>query len=51
MVHEMVHLLEKNHTTAFVEYMDKFLPNWRVAKDELNSYIMDSFIMDRYIEE
>jgi len=29
-----------------VSYMDKFLPNWRVVKDELNS-----FIMDRYIEE
>jgi len=45
-VHELVHLLEKNHTTVFVSYMDKFLPNWRVVKDELNS-----FIMDRYIEE
>ncbi len=45
-VHELVHLIEKNHTTVFVEYMDKFLPDWRVTKDELNS-----FIMDRYLEE
>lgn len=45
-VHELVHLLEKNHTPAFVEYMDKFLPDWRVTKDELNS-----FIMDQYLEE
>lgn len=45
-VHELVHLLEKNHTPVFVGYMDKFLPNWRVIKDELNN-----FIMDRYIEE
>ena len=45
-VHELVHLLEKNHNAAFVDYMDKFLPNWRVTKDELNS-----FIMDRYLEE
>jgi predicted metal-dependent hydrolase len=45
-VHELVHLLEKNHTTVFVEYMDKFLPNWRVIKDELNT-----FIMDRYVQE
>jgi predicted metal-dependent hydrolase len=45
-VHELVHLIEKNHTTVFVEYMDKFLPNWRVVKDELNS-----FIMDRYLDE
>ncbi len=45
-VHELVHLLEKNHTPAFIEYMDTFIPSWRVIKDELNS-----FIMDRYLEE
>lgn len=45
-VHELVHLLEKKHSSVFVEYMDKFLPNWRITKDELNS-----FIMDRYMEE
>jgi len=45
-VHELVHLLEKNHTPAFIGYMDKFLPDWRVTKDELNN-----FIMDRYLEE
>lgn len=45
-VHELVHLLEKNHNSAFIAYMDKFLPDWRVTKDELNS-----FIMDRYLEE
>lgn len=45
-VHELVHLLEKNHTTLFVDHMDKFLPNWRVIKDELNN-----FIMDRYLNE
>jgi predicted metal-dependent hydrolase len=43
-VHELVHLLEKNHTTIFVEYMDKFLPNWSIIKDELNSFIMDSYL-------
>lgn len=45
-VHELVHLLEKNHTPMFVEYMDKYLPDWRATKEELNS-----FIMDRYMEE
>lgn len=45
-VHELVHLLEKNHTNVFVEYMDKFLPDWRIVKEELNS-----FIMDRYLQE
>ncbi|SET30043.1 hypothetical protein SAMN05660297_01983 [Natronincola peptidivorans] len=35
-VHEMVHLLERNHNARFKEYMDKFLPNWRSLKSELN---------------
>jgi len=35
-VHEMVHLLERNHNNNFVAYMDKFLPQWRHLKEELN---------------
>jgi predicted metal-dependent hydrolase len=35
-VHEMVHLLERNHNERFVAYMDKFLPNWKALKKELN---------------
>lgn len=38
-VHELVHLLERNHTPVFYGYMDKFLPDWRLTKDELNSLI------------
>ncbi|WFF74531.1 M48 family metallopeptidase [Proteiniclasticum sp. QWL-01] len=45
-IHELVHLLEKNHTPVFIAHMDKFLPDWRATKEELNS-----FIMDRYLEE
>jgi len=45
-IHELVHLREKNHTKAFIEQMDSYMPDWRVVKDELNS-----FIMDRYLEE
>jgi predicted metal-dependent hydrolase len=45
-IHELVHLREKTHTNRFVENMDSFMPDWRVVKDELNS-----FIMDRYLEE
>jgi len=36
LVHEMVHLLERNHTERFVAYMDKFMPQWRSIKDDLN---------------
>ncbi len=35
-VHEMVHLLERGHNEKFVAYMNKFLPQWRHYKDELN---------------
>ena len=35
--HELVHLLERKHNDIFMEYMDKFLPNWRIAKDILHS--------------
>ena len=36
LVHEMVHLLERNHSDRFRELMDRFLPQWRVYRDELN---------------
>ncbi|MBM7871604.1 putative metal-dependent hydrolase [Clostridium pascui] len=40
-VHELVHLLEKNHNNIFIGYMDKFMPNWRIIKKELNTFIED----------
>lgn len=35
-VHELIHLLERNHNKNFIILMDKFLPNWRVQKKVLN---------------
>lgn len=40
-VHEMVHLLERLHNERFVAYMDKFLPNWRSTRVELNGLVFD----------
>lgn len=40
-VHELVHLLEKSHNSIFTGYMDKFLPNWRTIKKELNTFVGD----------
>ncbi|OBW92266.1 M48 family metallopeptidase [Gallibacterium anatis] len=37
LVHELVHLLERQHNTQFLAYMDYFLPNWRQRKQYLNS--------------
>ena len=36
-VHELVHLLERNHNDRFVAYMDRYMPKWRVHRDELNT--------------
>lgn len=35
-VHEMVHLLERNHNDKFITYMNLFLPEWKELKNELN---------------
>lgn len=36
LVHEMVHLLERSHNERFVAFMDRFLPQWRLLREELN---------------
>jgi predicted metal-dependent hydrolase len=36
LVHETVHLLERHHNDDFRIYMDKFLPQWRRYRDQLN---------------
>ena len=36
-VHELVHLIERNHNDRFIHHMDTFMPKWRLHRDELNS--------------
>lgn len=36
LVHEMVHLIERNHNKTFIAYMDKLLPKWKHLREELN---------------
>jgi predicted metal-dependent hydrolase len=36
LVHEMVHLLERSHNDRFQEYMDRFMPQWRLHRTTLN---------------
>jgi len=36
-VHEMVHFLSRRHDKRFYGYMDRFLPDWRHYRRELNS--------------
>lgn len=35
-VHEMTHLLERNHGERFAKLMDGFMPDWRARRDQLN---------------
>ncbi len=37
LVHELVHLYERNHNQRFLELLDQFLPNWRTNKKTLNT--------------
>lgn len=38
-VHEMAHLIERGHGDRFKAIMDKYYPNWRIVKAELNGMI------------
>jgi predicted metal-dependent hydrolase len=39
-IHELLHLLEKNHSERFVDLMTKYLPKWRSLKEDLNRFIL-----------
>lgn len=41
-VHEMIHLIEANHSSRFKFLMDKHLPNWKEIKKELNYLIIEN---------
>ena len=36
-VHEMAHLVERNHGERFAKLMDSLLPEWRARRDKLNA--------------
>ena len=39
-VHEMTHLLERNHGERFTRLMDKFMPDWQARRDLLNGSLL-----------
>lgn len=39
--HEMTHLLERHHNDRFMAYMDRFLPQWRYYREELNRSMLN----------
>ena len=42
-LHELVHLTEKNHNEHFVSQMDHYMPMWREVKATLNGQMLDFF--------
>lgn len=36
-VHELTHLIERHHNERFISLMDRHLPHWRQAREELNA--------------
>jgi predicted metal-dependent hydrolase len=36
LVHELIHLLERQHNDAFRRHMDRVIPQWRLHREELN---------------
>lgn len=42
-LHELIHLRERKHNSAFVAYMDLYMPNWRERKKELNNQKLDYY--------
>lgn len=39
-VHELLHLIEKNHSERFVKLLTQYLPKWRSLKEELNRFVL-----------
>lgn len=35
-MHEMAHLLERNHGDRFVALMDRYMPRWQFFRQKLN---------------
>lgn len=36
LVHELLHLIEPAHNARFQSLMDRFMPQWRQIRDEVN---------------
>lgn len=35
-VHEMIHLIERHHNANFLAHLEKYMPRWKLYKEELN---------------
>lgn len=42
-LHELLHTIEKKHSKKFFELLEKYMPQWKVYKDELNNFILEEY--------
>ena len=35
-LHELTHLITRKHDATFIAHMDRYMPNWREIRKELN---------------
>lgn len=43
-LHELSHTKVKNHNSDFIEIMDRYMPNWKEIRKQLNDSILDYYI-------
>lgn len=49
LIHELGHFVSRKHDAAFIAYMDKYMPEWRNVRQELNRQPLETF--ERHTEE
>lgn len=42
-LHELTHLITRKHDATFIAHMDRFMPNWREVRKELNDSRLDYY--------
>ena len=42
-LHELTHLITRKHDDKFIAHMDKYMPNWRDIKKQLNDSMLDYY--------
>ena len=42
-LHELTHLITRKHDAAFIAHMDRYMPNWREIRKELNDSRLDYY--------
>lgn len=41
LLHELLHLVDKNHSEFFISLLDKYMPFWKEIRNKLNGQILD----------